>query len=670
MPTFTTAQIRNVVLLAHSGAGKTSLAEAMFHLSGQTTRLGSVNDGTSNSDFEPEEQRRQSSIQTSILPCPWNGAKINVLDTPGYADFAGEMLSGLRVADAAVIVVSAPAGIEVGASQAWSQCEHRGLPRLVVVNKLDRENTDFDQVAAVISEAWGRKCVPVQLASGAEASFDGVRSLLTDAELQAGDGAEAYDRLVEAVAETDDDLAEKYLEGEALTPEELSAGLKAGMASGEIVPVLAAAANIEAGVSNLLDAIVSLLPSPAEAAQREGAPEIPDGAQANLVFKTSADTFVGKLSYFRVHGVPFRADSQHWNVNRSEAERVGQVYSPKGKEQELADEVVTGDIGVISRLDATRTGDTLTDKSNPVELPGVEMPEPFYGLAVAPKTKTDLDRMADAMSRLSEEDPSLRIGRDPDTNETVIRGLGDLHVETSVERIQRKFGVELETSVPKIAYKETIGGSARVEYRHKKQTGGHGQFGHVVIELKPRGRGEGFTFDSKVVGGNVPREYIASVQKGVVKSMEAGPVAGFPVVDLGVTLVDGSSHSVDSSGMSFEIAGGFALRRGIPEARPVLLEPVMHIRVLAPDDLTGDIISDLNTKRAQIQGMKPATPGHTLIEADAPQATIQRYATDLRAITQGRASFEATFSHYGEVPHQEMEKVVQQYGKEAEAAAT
>ena len=370
-----------------------------------------------------------------------------------------------------------------------------------------------------------------------------------------------------------------------------------------------------------------------------------------------------------MYGKPFVANSEHWNANQEEPERVGQAYVPRGKEQETVDEVVTGDIGVVSRLNVTHTGDTLSNRANPVTLEGLDMPEPFYGLAVEAKTQADLDKMSDALARLGEEDPSLRIARDPDTAQTIIRGLGDVHVEVGVERVQRKFGVELETSLPKIHYMETIGSSARAEYRHKKQSGGHGQYGHVVVELNPLPRGEGFAFDSKVVGGNVPREYIPSVQKGVVKSMEEGPVAGFPVVDVGVTLVDGSSHSVDSSGMAFEIAGGFALRQGIPLARPVLLEPVMHLRIMTPDELTGYIISDLNTKRAQILGMNPAALGFTVIEADAPLSTVQRYTTDLRAITQGRASYEARFIRYGEVPQQEMDRVVEQY-KKVEAAAT
>ncbi|HCV27663.1 MAG TPA: elongation factor G, partial [Dehalococcoidia bacterium] len=472
MAGFTTADIRNVVLLGHSGSGKTSIADSMFHLASETTRLGSVTGGTSDSDFEPEEQRRQSSVMTTILPSPWNDSKINVLDAPGYADFAGEMLSALRVADAAILVVAAPSGIEVGTDQAWVRLEERSLPRIVVINKLDRENTEFDQVVEAITEAWGRKCVPIQLPNGAESDFTAAGSLISDSALQEGAGAELYERLVEAVAETDDALTEKFLEGEALTADELISGLKQGIASGDIVPIVATAALEEVGVSDLMDAVVDLLPSPDAAAKRNDATEIPEGAEANLVFKTAADPFVGKLSYFRVYGIPFVGGSEHWNVNRETSERVGQVSSPKGKESEVTEEVVFGDIGVISRLDVTGTGDTLTNSENPVTLDGIDMPEPFYALAATPKTQADLDKMSDALSKLGEEDPSLNISRDPNTAETIIRGLGDVHVHIGIERVERKFGVALETSLPRIAYMETIGGSARVEYRHKKQSGG------------------------------------------------------------------------------------------------------------------------------------------------------------------------------------------------------
>lgn len=650
-----------MALVAHSGAGKTSLADAMFFAAGQVNRLGRVDDQTSNSDFEPEEQKRGASMQTTVLPCPWKGNKINILDTPGYADFRGDMLSGLRVVDAAILLISAPAGIEVGADQAWEACAKRGLPRMIVVNKLDRDNTDFRSVLEALVNKWGRHCVAVHAPNGAESSFSGVTDLVA-AENAEGEAAELRERLIEAVAESDDDLAEKYLEEETLSLEDLSAGLKAGIISGSIVPVLAASATAQAGVDELLDAIVALLPSPEEATKED----VPDGAQANLIFKTSADPFVGKISFFRVYGAPMRGDSQLWNEARGQNERIGQIFEPGGKEQTPVGEVGAGDIGVVPKLTATQTGDTLSDKSNPVTLPGIEMPEPVFGLAVTPKTQSDLDKMADALQRIAEEDRSLRIERNPDTKQTVIRGLGDVHVDTAVERIERKFGVTLETALPKIAYRETISAQVRAEYKHKKQTGGHGQYGHVVIELAPQGRGNGFTFDSKVVGGNVPKEYIPSVQKGVRKAMEGGVLAGFPVVDVGVVLVDGSSHSVDSSGMSFEIAGSYALRRGVQDARPVLLEPIMKLAVIVPDDVTGDIIGDLNTKRAQIHGMNPRGDGTTVIEADVPLATMRRYATELRALTQARAVFSAEFAFYATVPQQEAEKVIAQH-KESEA---
>jgi len=666
LATFSSEQIRNVALVAHSGAGKTSLADAMFFASGGTNRQGRVDDKTSLSDFEPEEQNRGSSIQTAILPCESKGVKINVIDTPGYADFQGEMLSGLRVADAAIIVVSAASGIEVGADQAWELCEKRGLPRLIVVNKLDRENTAFPKTVEELTERWGRACVPIQVADGTEASFKSVISLASPDNPE-GAPQGWHERLVEAAAETDDDLTMKYLEGEPLSADELATGIKAAVSSGALVPVLAASAQSNVGVSELLDAARELVPSPKDTAAEDA--EIPAGAQAAFVFKTSADPFVGKLSYFRVYGAPMKKDSQLWNAAENETERLGQIFTPAGKEQTPADEVGTGDIGVVPKLNATGSFQTLSDRANPVTLPGVEMPEPVYSLAVTPATASDLDKMAGALSRVEDEDPSLKVERVPETGETVIRGLGDVHVTMVVERVQRKFGINLSTSLPKIPYTETIATSTRAEYRHKKQTGGHGQYGHVIMQLAPKERGGGFSFSSKVVGGNVPKEYIPSVQKGVRKAMEAGSLAGFPVVDVEVTLVDGSAHSVDSSGMAFEIAGGYALRNGMQDARPVLLEPVMKVSVFVPDEMTGDVMGDLNSRRGRIQGMNPQGHGMTLVEADVPLAAMQRYATDLRALTQSRGSFAATFAYYDVLPPVEQERVVKEAAEKETAGA-
>ncbi|MCH8224192.1 MAG: elongation factor G [Chloroflexi bacterium] len=667
MATYTTAQLRNVALLAHQGAGKTSLADALYFKAGVVNRLGRVDDQTSNSDFEPEEQSRGASIQTSVLPCPWNDHKVNVLDTPGYADFKGDMLSALQVADTGIIVISAVAGIEVGAAQAWAECKKRGLPRMIVVNKLDREHTDFRSSLEMLAESWGRECVAVNAPNGDEGAFTDVIDLVSP-DAEESDYADLRERLIEAVAESDDELAGKYLEELTLSQDDLTAGLRAGIASGEIIPVVAASASAEVGTGGILDAICAYLPSPEDKTSRE-LPEVPSGASANFVFKTSADPFVGKISYFRVYGKPMTGDGQVWNDARGENERVGQIYYPKGKEQENATEIVNGDIGVVPKLSETLTGDTLTDKADPISLPRIEFPEPVYGLAVTPKTQADLDKMAEALNRIAEEDPSLVVHRDPETSQTVIRGLGDVHVETAVARIERKFGVGLDTDLPKIAYRETISATARSEYRHKKQSGGHGQYGHVVVELSPRKRGDGFNFASKVVGGNVPKEYIPSVEKGVKAAMAGGVLAGFPVVDVGVTLLDGSSHSVDSSGMAFEIAASFALRLGVGDARPVLLEPIMRVKVMTPDNTAGDVMSDLNGRRAQIIGMTPLGDGNTEIEAAVPLASMQRYATDLRSITQAQAVFSAILDEYAIMPRMEAEKVIAQYAPKEEVEA-
>ena len=681
MPDFGTDSIRNIVLLSHSGAGKTMLCEAMLHTAGVNNRLGAIEDGTTTSDFEPEEVRRGTSIQTSIAACPWKGGKINVIDTPGYADYRGEVVSGLRVADGAVIVVAGQAGIEVGTRQMWQYAEDGNLPRLVFVSKLDRDNADFGRVMESLTQAFGRKCVAVQVPIGSEQSFSGSVNLLDpDADVPAGleDAVEeARELLTEAVAETDDDLTMKYLEGEPLTAEEMRDGLKAGVLSGDIVPVLAGNSVAELGTTELMDALIDLMPSPADVGAVEA--EVPasgdmveldcdsSGPLAALVFKTAADPFVGKLSYFRVYSGTFASDSQIWNANLGEGERVGQVFVLTGKTQTATGELAAGDIGAVSKLSTVLTGHTLTTREQPFTLSGLQFPSPVYHMAVFPKSKADVDKMTSSLSRIVEEDPSLVISREPDTLEVLLGGLGDTHVDVAVDKMKRKFGVEILLEVPRVPYKETISSYTRVEYRHKKQSGGHGQFGHVWLELEPLSRGEGFSFDSKIVGGVVPREYIPSVEKGVQRSLPEGVVAGFPVVDLKVTLVDGSYHSVDSSGMSFEIAGAYAFSKGVREARPVLLEPVMRAQVTVPDMYAGDIIGDLNSKRGRILGMTPNGDGETLIEVEVPQAEMLRYATDLRSQTQGVGSFTMEFDHYEEVPQHLVTRLVEQL-HEREAA--
>ena len=655
MQDFSTEQLRNIVLLSHGGAGKTSLAESLLFATGAITRMGRVEDGNTTSDYEPEEIKRGSSAQMALVPCLWNNCKINVIDTPGYADFLGEVVSGLRVADGGVVLVAAPSGIEVGSEQAWSLLDRQSAPRIVFVNKMDRENADFMGTVDALQQRFGRTCVATHLPIGAAADLRGVVDLLDTTKgyppEMAGEVEAAKERLMEAVAETDDDLATKYLEGEAISDEELKEALRKGVASAQIAPVMPGSATLGIGVQELLEAVREYMPSPGYAASRqEDSPEAdPEGAPAALVFKTSADPYVGKISFFRVYSGAFKADSQIWNSDKNQVERVGQLFTFRGKTQEQVPQVTAGDIGVVTKLSATTTGDTLCQRDNPITLPGISFPSAHHTVAVYPRSKQDVDKMSASLARMAEEDPSLRVYRDLDTGEVLLAGLGDVHVEVTEEKIRRKFGTDLMLQTPKIPYKETITSAARVEYKHKKQTGGHGQYGHVFLELEPLPKSGGFEFGSKVVGGSVPREYFPAVEKGVVRSLEEGSVAGYPVVDIKVVLYDGSFHPVDSSGMSFEIAGGYAFRKGLSLAQPVLLEPIMSASIRVPDTFTGDVTGDLNTKRARILGMTPQD-GYTTIDVEAPQAEMLRYSTDLRSLTQGRGSFSIEFDHYEPVP--------------------
>ena len=682
MAKYDTEHLRNVVLLSHSGAGKTALSESMLHVAGVTTRQGTIEEGNTVSDYEPEEQRRSGSIQTSILACPWRDHKTNVIDTPGYADFRGEVISGVNAADGAVIVVAGPSGVEVGTLQMWRMAEDNKLPRIVFVGKMDRENVDFDTVMAALTDSFGRSCVPLQVPIGAEADFSGLVSLL-DQDPEVPEGLQeqveaARERLIEAIAESDDDLATKYLEGEPLTSEEIVRGLRSGVASGEIVPVMMGAPTAGIGAKELLDALVDLMPSPASSApvtavDPSSKEEVAlstngDGPLAATVFKTAADPFVGKLSYLRVRSGSLKSDTQVWDASKSEQERIGQVFVVTGKSQEPVDELSPGDIGAVAKLSSVLTGDTLTDKAKPLVLPDLEFPSPVYQRAVYPKSKADLDKMTSALARISEEDPSLKVTREPNTLEMLIGGLGDTHIDVAVEKMKRKFGVEILLETPKVAYMETITSTSKVEYRHKKQSGGHGQFAHVWLEIEPLARGAGFEFAQKVVGGSVPKEYIPSVQKGCVKATSSGVLAGYPVVDLKSTLVDGSFHPVDSSGVSFEIAGGHALSDGIKQASPVLLEPIMLVSITVPESDTGEVMGDLNSKRAKILGMMPQGDGRSVIEAEVPQAEVRRYATELRSQTQGRGSFTMEFHHYDEVPGQMVQSVIEEVERQQERA--
>jgi elongation factor G len=689
MKDYKTEDIRNVVLIGHGGTGKTTLAEAMLFASGAINRFGRVEEGTTTSDFDPDEIKRTISINLSLLPLEWKGKKINVIDAPGYADFAGEMKAAIHAADAAVVLVDASAGVEVGTEHSWSFADEAALPRAVLIDRMDRENADFAQTLASVQSFFGKKCVALTLPIGAQSTFSGVVDVLAMKAYSGEKAAEGSvpdaladqlarlrEQLVEAVAETDDELLTKYLDGTELSNEELTRGLRAGIASGAVVPVLVGAAAKNIGTALLLDTIAEHFPSPKDrppvkaktaSGQEEELKADPAGPLAALVFKTTADPYVGKLTYLRVYSGVLKGDSTAWNSNKAAAERIGQLFIVRGKAQEPVPQFVAGDIGALAKLAETSSGDTLATRERPFILPPITFPTPAYSAAVHPKTKADLDKMGSALTRIVEEDPTLRVHRDNDTNETILSGLGEPHLEVTVEKIQRKFGVGLELTTPKVPYKETITAPSTSEYTHKKQTGGHGQYARVAIKLEPLPRGSGFQFEDKVVGGAVPKTYIPAVEKGVSEAMREGVIARYPLVDVKVTLYDGKEHPVDSSEMAFKLAGSAALKQGVNQGKPILVEPIVNLRVTVPEANTGDAMGDLNSKRAKVLGISPQD-GYSVIEAQVPLAEVQHYATDLRSITQGRGHYTLEFDHYEEVPSHLAQKIIDKAKEDTKAS--
>jgi len=679
-------QIRNVVLLSHQGAGKTSLAEFMLSTSGAIQRLGNIEDGTTTSDYDPLEVERHMGINLSLLPLEWQGMKLNLIDTPGYADFTGEVRSGLRVTEGAIIVICAASGVEVGTEQMWGAAEKVNLPRLIFVNKMDRENADFFSTLEGIQAKLSPRCLPLQLPIGSQSDFQGIVDLVTmkayigkaskEDEIPSTlrEQAEASrEKLVEAAVEADDELINKYLEGDTINNEEIFVAIKKSTVAGKLVPVFVGSALQGIGTQQILNGICYYLLSPEEKGafvaknvatgnQEEIRPDS-ESPFSGLVFKTNADPYVGKLSYFRVYSGVISSNSQVWNANKNSIERIGQLFTMLGKNQQTVPQVAAGDIGAVARLNLTTTGDTLCAREHPVIFPGIEFPKANFSMAIQPQTKTDLDKMSTVLPRICEEDPSLQTRREVDTNEFIISGVGDNHLEIIKEKIRRKFGVEVKLDLPKIPYKESITMATKAEYKHKKQTGGHGQYGHVRLEMEPLSRGGGFEFAKKIFGGAIPQNYIPSVEKGVNEAKQEGVLAGYPVVDVKVTLYDGSFHPVDSSDIAFKIAGAQALKRGLSEGQPVLLEPIMNLNITVPEMYTGDIASDLNTKRGRILGMNPSE-GINVIEAQAPYAELLRYAIDLRSMTQGRGNFVMEFDHYEEVPAHLSQKVIANKKKE------
>ncbi len=685
MKQYATDKIRNLVLLGHGGTGKTSLAEGMLFASGAVNRLGRVEEGTTTSDFDPDEVKRKVSINLSLLPTEWKDTKVNILDAPGYADFIGDAYSGLAAADAALIVVCAASGVQVGTEQSWEMVEERGIPRGLFVNRLDRENADFAGTLAQIQETFGKHCIALQVPIGSQEALKGVIDLVDmkahlgekgqeaeiPSDLQA-DAASYREQLVEAAAEADDDLLNKYLEGDELSEEEVRRALDKGIAEGTIFPVFAGTGTKLIGVPSLLDAIAAYFPSPAQATAKAQSNNVevelkaePAGPLAAQVFKTTADPYVGKLTYLRVFSGTLKADSHVWNANKNADERIGQLFLIRGKNQEPVPQIVAGDIGAVPKLSDTVTSDTLCGRERPLALPPLKFPEPIFSAAVHPRSKADTEKMSTALARIIEEDPILRITRDPDTGETLLSGLGEAHVEIACEKMKRKFGADIVLTTPKVAYKETITQPAAAEYTHKKQTGGHGQYAKVTLQIEPQSRGAGFEFVNRIVGGVVPKHYIPAVEAGVHEALTDGVFAHMPMVDVRVSLVDGKEHPVDSSEMSFKLAGSMAFKASAQKAHPVLLEPILNVRVRVPESYTGDIVSDLNGRRAKVLGISPDSK-MTVIDAQAPAAEMLRYSTDLRSLTQGRAIFEMSFDHYEEVPEHIAKKIIDQAEKERE----
>ena len=693
MKTYGANDIRNVLLVGHAGAGKTSLLEAMLFTAGAITRMGTVEDGNTVSDHDPDEQRRGVSVSLAMAPVEWKGTKINVLDAPGTADFVGDLRNAIRAADAVIVVVSAVDGVEVQTEYAWELAVDEGLPRAIFVNKLDRERADFEATLAQLVSSFGNQVAPFELPIGAEHEFRGIADLLHEkADLYpSGPLAEesdwpddlhamadpAREKLIEAVAESDDALIEEYLETGTLPEEHIVEGAKGGFARARLAPVICGSAAKAIGIDRLLDFIVEEFPSPVDrgaiavhakdGSEHERTPDA-RGPLSAYVFKTVSDPFVGHITLFRVFSGTVRPDSAVHDATQGTEERISQVFIQQGKEHETVAEIPAGDIGAVAKLQHAHTGDTWSTKETPVTLPIVELPEPLLAYAIEPASKGDDDKLATGLTRLREEDPSFRIERNEETHETVIYGMGEAHLDVQMSRLKAKFGVGVLHHPAKIAFRETIRAAAKGHGRHVKQSGGHGQYAVCDIDISPSARGEGFVFESKIVGGAIPQQFIPSVQKGIVKTMADGVLSGNPMVDVHVALVDGKFHAVDSSDMAFQVAGSLALKEAVETAGVVLLEPVVALQVVVPDTFTGDIMGDLNAKRGKIQGMEQIGGGKQRINALVPQSEVARYVIDLRSMTGGRGAFTMTFDHYDEMPSHLAAKVIAEYQAAKEEA--
>lgn len=686
MKEYTAEHIRNVALVSHSSAGKTMLTEAFLHCTGVTTRLGRIEDGSTVSDYDEEEIRRGISLYSTVVPVEYRDVKINLLDTPGYNDFIGEVISALRVADSAIVVIDSVSGREVGTEIAWDYCNKFKLPRFVLINKMNRENANFQKALASIQEYSETRLIPVQLPWGEKADFQGVIDLLT-MKAYPGDGKKAveipaeykaaaesaYQQLVEAAAEGEDALMEKYLETLQLSPEEILRGLRKVVLQGNFIPVFVAAGSAEMGIFPLLDAIVDLLPAPSDvtvtASGKDGDEELnasDAGPLAAYVWKTTADPYVGKQTYFRVYSGMITSDSRIWNQTKGVEERLGTLYVPRGKETISVKTIHAGDIGMVPKLSETSTGNTFCDRGHPLTLPVPEYPHALYRVAIMPKTQADSAKITPTLTRLCEEDLTLTWYNEAATNQTILQGMGDQHIEVAIRRAESKFQVNLLIDVPKVPYLEAITKKAQAMYRHKKQTGGAGQFGEVHLRIEPLQESD-FEIVNDIFGGAISSSYIPAIEKGIRNTMKEGILAGYPIHGIRVSVFDGKEHPVDSKPIAFEIAGREAFKLAFKDAGPVLEEPIMNVKIIVPEANMGDVLGDLNTRRARVQGME-TEKGRSTISAQVPLAEMLRYTTQLRSITGGRGIFTMEFSHYETVPAHITSEIVAARQKEIQQA--
>ncbi|HEY5908367.1 MAG TPA: elongation factor G [Vicinamibacteria bacterium] len=685
MKVYDAPSIRNVALVGHGGCGKTSLASAMLFDMGAVNRLGRVDDGTATTDFDPDEIERKISLQTGLAHGEWRKNKVNLLDTPGYANFLAEARSALRVSDGALVVVDAVAGVEVQTEKVWGYCEEYSLPRIIVVNRMDRERAGFARTLESLERAFGRGVVPVAIPLGEEKGFVGVADLLANrADVYKDDQSgtfeqvdvpnetkaaaqAALDKLVEMVAETNESLMEEFFEKGTLPHDDLVKGLHDAVKAGKIFPVFPVSSARNVGIQPLLDDVVDLFPSPVERglvpgldpatkaeATREPTAAAPFSA---FVFKTIADPHAGRISLFRVYSGAFKSDSTVRNVNREADERVGALELLQGKLQVPVPEIQAGDLGAVAKLKDTHTGDTLADKAHPIVYPSLTYPEPATTFAIEPKTRGDEDKISVALHRLMEEDPVIRLAHDPQTHEILLSGVGQLHIEVIVGKLKKRYKVEVNLRKPKIPYRETIKGASEGHGRHKKQTGGHGQFADCKIRVKPLPRGSGFKFVDDIFGGSIPKNYIPAVEKGIQESRLRGFVAGYPMEDFQVELFDGQYHDVDSSEMSFKIAGSLAYKDAVAKCRPTLLEPVMKVEIAVPEEYAGAVMGDLSSRRGRPQGMEPKG-SMQVVKAEVPLSEMLSYDAELTSMTGGRGSYHMEMGHYDEVPGHQQEKVI------------